>query len=633
MASQKNSNIIWTALVVSWIIIGVWIRWVFFRGEDRWGNENTDLVENILEERFYIDESVLLDGTITRAEWFEMYTHDFVDSNWTLFWLKSSDIDLYDYTGQVSIKWTVVDILEKKPLIKVTEIIENQGKQDIQKLTANPSFSYFKNAGLWLDLSISQWFEVEQQWWEIVLLDTQSENQIQTVLSIAPFQCTPGDSLRDCETLKKNFYDLNSETFTSDSWITFFNLTETNTRLMFDNNERWYYVKPRDKDKLISFVDMIHFLDNETIKNELIEETLTTCKTLEHRLWDSSNVTLSMQNDWLLTWKVSGPTLDDSWVLITCTYLIKPGTSREFQLLSVVSWDADWFKLLPFEWTPAIEKTDLPVEELQQVVPAQEEKKEPTPTPPEEKKEDPLPEENEAWTTVTWAELSNTDALKNAIDSIVADTEENLWEWSENPTKAPANGEAWTNSEESVDPSFIDAPQEKPAWTTALTFEEIQKIEKWEAVEARDIKPEPADTIDDSGQEIQDNTVKEEEKTAPTPPTPKDSRYEWRLGFESVRGYTTFFWDNKIAYSGQYVADDKKLSIDGADCSYGVHIINRSNTSKVVETPDSIIYECNWTINKASLPNDTTYITEFNGKHFIKKDFTSAFAGMEVGIE
>lgn len=612
MNNERNSNIIRTALIVSRIIIWIWIRRVFFRENTLETQDTTEIIAAEEDTRYYIDESVLLDWTIARATWFAMYTHDFVDTDWTLFWLKSADIDLYKYNGEVSIKGDVVDIIDNKALIKVSEIVSQQWDTDWNNLVANPSFSYFKNAWIWLDLSISQWYEVEQQGGEIVLIDTKSWWQIETILSIAPFQCTTWDSLRDCATLKKTFYDLNSETFTSDNNITFYNLTETNTWLMFDTKDRGFYVKPRNKDDLINFVDMIIFLDNETIKDKLETETNSSCKTLEHTLWKDKNIILTAQNDWLISWNITWPSANDVNTLITCTYIIKPGALLEFQLLSIVTWDASWFELVPFEWTPRIKEGSLPVD-------AQKEKEDET------SKQNNNEEDNiGTWTDIvppaTWEDLSNTEALKDAIDQLVADTQENLWEgWEPQVPSEP------------IDPSFIDAPQEKPQdinWWSDLTFEQIQQIERGENPTPNTEEQNKVDNKDN-----QNNSDQEEEPIEPENPTPQNSRYDWRLWFESVRWYTTFFWDNKIAYAGGYIQEDKKITVDGADCWYWVHIINRSNTSKVLETPDSIIYECTWTPNKASLPNEITYITEHKGKHFIKKDFTNAFAWMEVGIE
>lgn len=563
--SRKNTQIIWIALLVSWIIIGVWVRRVFFRNIQQAPLAQQDEQDLLIDDagqdtRYYIDQAVLLEGEITRSDDFSVYTHDFVDLDGNDFGLKSADIDLFAYQWVVSLKGTIIDITNSLPIVRVTEIVWRSEPQEA--LQPNDQFYYFKNAWVAIDLSIASWYEVEQQGSDILILDTAWSEQIETVLSITPFQCKSWDALRDCDSLLQNFELTWSDSFVSSNNITVYNLTETNTRLMFDNQWRWYYVKPRTPSDLTDFIDTIVFLNQEMIKSYVDNVAYDECKTIDYRLWDRSNVSLILESTWLITATVEAMTQQDDSIVLTCTFLIKPWLRLEHQLLSTTSTTDAWFAIEPFQGTPEIDEESLADIELTQD------------TSDDEVQDQP--QQN----------LEETQPSRVQDSSILENNEESETIQDDQPLSDSVQDE--------------NSPMDDPQQQNASDIDESPS--SWDSTDTQLQIPQ---------------------------------QYADRLPFQSVRWYTAYFSSKRLAYAWGPVTWQYLLDIAWADCGYGIHITTRSNSWSVLESPDTIIYECNAPsdIDQTSLPNQATYLTERWDKHFIKKDYTSAFAGLEVAIE
>ncbi|USN54990.1 MAG: hypothetical protein H6765_11230 [Candidatus Peribacteria bacterium] len=145
----------------------------------------------------------------------------------------------------------------------------------------NAEFYLFEDVGLGFDLSISQGFEVTERGDTIVLTDTQDNKD---VLTVSPFQCSSTDSLKDCVSLQDKFEEYNNEKFTSSNGITFYNLTETNTRAAFNENSYGYYLNPSSSRDLINFADLMVFVDEKGIKEALEAQMGSLCKNIDHQL-------------------------------------------------------------------------------------------------------------------------------------------------------------------------------------------------------------------------------------------------------------------------------------------------------------------------------------------------------------
>ena len=399
MKRTPHDRIIWAALILSWIIIFVGIRRVFYK--DRWTEIDTATapVDEIVaqqeeksekDKRFYVWEPIMIQWNMWKTEDISLYTHIITNSKNQSFWLKSKDIDLYKHSWDVSIKWSILDIKDDMPVVWVTELIPNQ-KIDPSKDAPkkNPWFTFYKADGIAIDLPESSSYVTEKQWEDILVIGKANE-QFQTVLSVSPFVCTTEDALKDCAWLEKKFKELKNDSFTSDHGVTYYNMTETSTRLAFDWEKRWIYVRPFGENNLVNFVKYIHFLDTAKLESEIKEQAEKQCKNLEYKPTDESKITFTEPTDGSFIATITSNTIEDASKKIICKIQATLWAKRTYSLLSVA--------IEGWEEEKAVEKPEEKIDEV--VAPVAEEKDEWTweeikEEPKEEKKNEEIEEKPE----------------------------------------------------------------------------------------------------------------------------------------------------------------------------------------------------------------------------------------------
>lgn len=336
---RNNDRIVWRAIVISRLVIIAGIRRVFSQRAQKANPVDTDTVvtwdqqEEVVDDgRYFVWESILADWVISKVRG-SSYTHLFVDDDDNEFGLKSSSINLNDYDWDVSIKGEIIDVIDEIPVAQVVDILakvdpanNDQGK--------NSWFTYFSDAGLGIDLWPSQWFVVERQEDDVLVIDKSDPNQWQTKLTVSPFVCTPGDGLKDCEALRTNFIANDNDSFVSSKGDKYYRLTETDTRVMFDAN-KWYYIRTGTDWSVTDFVDMLVMVNNDSVSAWLADEAPSSCRTLQYRIWSTStnDVKLwSIDND-IMSANISWVSKDWSKI-ISCNYSIQLWSDPKYDLLS-----------------------------------------------------------------------------------------------------------------------------------------------------------------------------------------------------------------------------------------------------------------------------------------------------------
>jgi len=509
--NDKNNRVVYLALIISWLIIWIGIWRVFLRGTpaptpgDTQVSGSWDLVYDNENKgnRYYVDQGVILDGNISKTDEFGVFSHNFTSDAWDAFGLKSADIDLHTYDGDVTIKWTVVDLVDGLPIIKVDEIVSTTLLEAKPKLEADSKVHYLADAWLSIDLWLTNWYTLDKTEEDVKIVDV-SGDVPETVLSISPFTCDASDNLKDCAKLQENLTNIWADSFKSDRGIKFTNMTETNTWLAFDGNGKWYYLRPAWEKNLTNFVDLISFVNIWTIRQAISSEVSSTCKNIEAKIWDNYELSYKNQADGLISVSIKWLS-NDSKHLVTCSYQGKVWSSFDFQHLST-----------------AIEDNADYVEEVEDIEETEEE---------------------------------------NSEDIVEEETD---------------------NNEDPADKENEDESEEEDDGNSAVIIDE--------------------------------------------------GEYAGRLSFSSSRWYSLYFSDKWIWYAWSYLSDDEKLTVGDTSCEYWVKVIAWKDIDNVQSAPDSIIYECNGDIELASLPEWVTSIRQLDGKHFLKKDLSDKYIGMEVWI-
>ncbi len=335
---KRNSSSIIRVIVIWMLVILVWVRSIFFN--DKWdrGDDTDSLSGSILsgDSTYYVGEKILTSGVMTPVSSFTTYTHEFITVRGEKFWLKSKDIDLYQYSGSIDLKGEITDFKQDLPIITVTEIVGTKQGTGLALwlIDSNPDYYFFKDVGLGFDLSISQWYTVEQQADEILLIDEEGSAQPETVLTISPFVCKQGDNLKDCQALQQTFIANGNETYISAQDITFYNLTETKTWVTF-NKGYGYYITPAEENGFSSFIDFMSYMSQERIQEAATKDISSTCRDINQAMNQVTSTEFDYQADGIVVVTMRG--LDLAGNAVGCAVAVRLGNS---------------LKVVPISFTP-----------------------------------------------------------------------------------------------------------------------------------------------------------------------------------------------------------------------------------------------------------------------------------------
>ncbi len=175
---------------------------------------------------------------------------------------------------------------------------------------------------------------MEQQADEILLIDEEGANQPETVLTISPFICKQGDNLKDCQALQQTFIANGNETYISAQDITFYNLTETKTRVTF-NKGYGYYVTPTEENTFSSFIDFMSYMSQERIQEAATADISSTCRDINQSMSQVTSTEFDYQANGIVVVTMRG--LDAAGNEVGCEVGVRLGNS---------------LKVVPISFTP-----------------------------------------------------------------------------------------------------------------------------------------------------------------------------------------------------------------------------------------------------------------------------------------
>ena len=536
-------------------------------------------------------EPLILEWTISVMDDLTSYTHSLVDDTGVIYGIKSTSKDIYDYTGEVSLKGKVVDIKKWTAILDVSEILQKDWWNTVENLDKNPKLTYLPQLGLMIDLWQTAGYDLKVGTSSIQISDSVGTGS--QALTINPFTCTPGDGLKDCDLLLEKFGDPLNQQFTSANDITYYNMTETNTWIAINPRNVGYYFIPWEDKDISSFVDLISFMDNSKIKDSAEEFAKTACVTLDWgfdqdkelniQLWNAKNGLINTD----ITWTTS------QWYMIDCRLQTKLWYELEHKVLSVT-----------------IEKWDTAEEEIDIV----DDTPETVPTTWEENIQNDVDnninteaEDTQVW-IATWTSTVNSlrirsskDISDNILWALQAWDDVTILEIEDERLKV-----LFKNQEARVNKSFITIVWWEPAPTQEVENEEAPIVEENiedipEVIEEEATEPTEVEEEEETEEEINEDNIEEETKVS-----------NWWTTYFSSRGYTLFFSDKNIAYDGS-VSDDI-----AEGCIQQVNVISRKNASNVRTNPDLIIQVCPDTADD----DIWTLIWTYNGDSFYLQDIT-----------
>jgi hypothetical protein len=307
------------ACMIVFVLWGLYYSW-----------NKTQIQVDTNKTSYSIGQDILLDGVLEKWNDIGQYTHSMkVGSG--VFGIRSKEVNLFDYTGVVTIKGKVSDILNTIPVISVSEII---GKTTIQEnpFEYNQKFMYFPSMELWINLASAKGYKVENtQKWMVSILDTQTTDNSE-VLKVLSFRCAEKDALKDCKQLLENFAKDEQKSYKNMQGLNFYNLPETNTWIMIKQDQSLgRYIYPKSEEIFNVFINILSFYDEQAIK-DIAKVQIDQCKSNSGSLDTLEQGIISYPEKWKAQVRFEGKS--NNGQLGSCSFDVRLDSNLEAKLIS-----------------------------------------------------------------------------------------------------------------------------------------------------------------------------------------------------------------------------------------------------------------------------------------------------------
>lgn len=194
------------------------------------------------------------------------YTHMIKSEEYGLLWLKSTKINLNNYTSEVSLEWIVEKIYQWVPIVLVDSIyaiefedIEDVDTGDVEKVVVQPKS--LSDLDMYFDEKFFDKYALINEWDNGVLkIKDLESNQI---ISISYFKCNKNSINENCDKLVENIWGLSPQKFVDGQWITYYKQSDIDS--WFLTNWKFGYFINNIKDSDLKALAKMNIVNNDAL--------------------------------------------------------------------------------------------------------------------------------------------------------------------------------------------------------------------------------------------------------------------------------------------------------------------------------------------------------------------------------
>lgn len=307
-------SIIATAILVL-LIVAKWdnILSMFGVGETE--------VEWDVDQHFRVGDEVSLTWIISQWGDMSVYTHT-VETEYGLLWLKSSKINLWNYTDEVYFEWFVEKIYQWVPVISVSTIYGTDFKdeEDDEEFTGDTQSKYLPKIWLYLDDKFFEKYSLLNEWdGKSLKLKELDSNQI---IEIQYFVCDKSSMSENCDKLAQSIGWTASQKFVDSYGNTYYKQSEPEIQSRFFTNGLYGYFIKDVKDSYINDLSKnLTLINKKYADSKLVGNISKLCKDDNNSLKKVTSSDVKLKNSkimYILSWT------DWEDVVVNCELEVDP---------------------------------------------------------------------------------------------------------------------------------------------------------------------------------------------------------------------------------------------------------------------------------------------------------------------
>ena len=232
--------------IISLIMVAALVIIVFLKRDDIlwffW--EEQDIEETNVSKNLSVWDDVSFSWSIKNDGDMVNYTHSYLSNEYWVIWLKSSKLNLNNYSQNVYFEWIVEKISHEIPIVNVTVIYDLEDVQedtwDLVETGENEEANDKYLPKLWLYFS-NDFFEkysLINEWDDSLIKIKNLETSI--IYAINYFKCNSSNNSENCSSLNDFYSQSSSNKFVDKNWVIYYKDWEVNS-WFFSSDEVFGY--------------------------------------------------------------------------------------------------------------------------------------------------------------------------------------------------------------------------------------------------------------------------------------------------------------------------------------------------------------------------------------------------------
>lgn len=247
----------------------------------------------ILETQWWeVGDSISLTGIIVSDGDLRFYTHTIDHTEYGLLWLKSRNLNLSAYKGNVEIQWSIDAEVDGIIVIDVKSVVLlPQDPTDTADIVT--SKQYIRAAWLYFPVSFVMKYTIQDI----------SNNKITfsgdqgASYTIQYFVCKQDNSDMDCNYLASTFAETSSKVFTTADGMTFYKMPEVDSWFTHNNWLIGYFFNDITESAMLTVSKQIDFPTVKSIEQRVIPQATSLCSDASRRMGSVEDYALILKNN------------------------------------------------------------------------------------------------------------------------------------------------------------------------------------------------------------------------------------------------------------------------------------------------------------------------------------------------
>lgn len=359
-------------LMVAGLVVLLFLKWddiMWFFGTET----NIQEVEN--NQALSVWDEVVFRWNIKNDGDMVNYTHSYLSDEYWIIWLKSSKLNLNEFSEDVYFEWIVEKINREIPIVNVTKIYDLQ--EDNIEYTWNAIESwenldvndkYLPKLWLYFGEKFFEKYSLVNEWDGSVLKIKNLDTNV--IYSVNYFKCnTVSQWSENCKYLLDWYSTSSINKLVDKYWVNYYKLSERDYWFFSNDLIIWYKINDVDESFVRDLSTLMTVVNKSFVEKTILPNVKSLC-TMNHSSIDNISKSEVLHKDWNIYYTIEWT--DDDNNTMVCELRVDPTLSlfaqvEKVEIVNNEEWNNEDVKVNNEEWTGEVEQENRDQNESQNI--------------------------------------------------------------------------------------------------------------------------------------------------------------------------------------------------------------------------------------------------------------------------